>query len=91
MEYIRTKVSRIDAPRYRGRKEYPMQNILTAYDFDMKFTYVLPRWEGTISDSRIIKNTLVGDDKLIILRGNIKKLPQSINYAYYYYFLASKA
>ena len=81
----------MDAPRYRGRKEYPTQNVLAACDFDMKFTYILPGWERTASDSRIIKSTLVRGDKLIIPRGNIKKFSQIIDYTYYYFFLARKA
>jgi len=35
----------------------------------MKFTYVLAGWEGTTSDSRILKDALVRDDSLIILEG----------------------
>jgi hypothetical protein len=42
---VRAKVSSEDAPRYRGRKEYPTQNILAACSFDLKFTYILPGWE----------------------------------------------
>ncbi|KAL0005297.1 hypothetical protein SO802_012858 [Lithocarpus litseifolius] len=67
--HIRVKVSVIDAPRYRGRKEYTTQNVLAACDFDMRFTYVLPGWEGTASNSRIIKKALSREDKLIIPRG----------------------
>ncbi|XP_050280325.1 uncharacterized protein LOC126721316 [Quercus robur] len=67
--HIRVKVSAKDAPRYRGRKEYTTQNVLAACDFDMRFTYVLPGWEGIASDSRIIKNALSREDKLIIPRG----------------------
>ena len=59
------------AQRYRGRKFYLTQNILAACDFDMKFTYVLPGWEGTASDSRIIKNALIREDKLVIPEGRI--------------------
>ena len=61
-----------DAPRYRGRKEYTTQNVLAECDFNMRFTYILPGWEGTASDSRIIKNALSREDKLIIPRGNVK-------------------
>ncbi|XP_068483377.1 uncharacterized protein [Phaseolus vulgaris] len=32
---------RADAPHFRGRKDWPTQNIFVACDFDMKFTYVL--------------------------------------------------
>lgn len=39
--------------------------------FDLKFTYVLSGWEGTTSDSRIIKDALTRENKLIILDGNI--------------------
>ncbi|KAF2291970.1 hypothetical protein GH714_042312 [Hevea brasiliensis] len=51
------------------RKEWPMQNVLAACSFDMKFTYVLPGWEGTASDSRILKNALDREDKLLIPQG----------------------
>ncbi|XP_050889054.1 uncharacterized protein LOC127094237 [Lathyrus oleraceus] len=46
------------APRYRGRKDYPTQNVLVACSFDSKFTYVLVGWEGMTSDSRIVKSSL---------------------------------
>ncbi|CAK8541444.1 unnamed protein product [Lathyrus sativus] len=67
--HIRVKVSAKDAPRYRGRKDYPTQNILAACTFDLKFTYVLAGWEGSASDSRIIKNALTREDKLKIPQG----------------------
>ncbi|KAI9169272.1 hypothetical protein LWI28_009860 [Acer negundo] len=67
--HIRVKVSKDEAPRYRGRKDYTTQNVMAACGFDMRFTYVLPGWEGTASDSRIIKNALVRADKLIIPKG----------------------
>ena len=70
--HIRVKVSSTDTPRYQWRKEYTTQNVLAACDFNMRFTYVLPGWEGTASDSRIIKNALSREDKLIIPRGNVK-------------------
>ena len=44
---------------------------MAACGFDMRFTYVLAGWEGTTSDSRVIKNALVRDDKLIILNGKV--------------------
>ncbi|XP_059635639.1 uncharacterized protein LOC132277813 [Cornus florida] len=68
--HIRVKVSKKNALRYRGRKDYPTQNVLAACSFDMKFTYVLPGWEGTTSDSRVIKNSLSErEEKLIIPEG----------------------
>ncbi|VFQ68708.1 unnamed protein product [Cuscuta campestris] len=62
-------VSSIDAPQYRGRKEFPTQNVLAGCTFDLKFTYILPGWEGTALDSRIIKNALRREDKLKIPEG----------------------
>ncbi|KAF2311200.1 hypothetical protein GH714_020123 [Hevea brasiliensis] len=67
--HIRVKVPRELAPRFRGRKEWPTQNVLAACSFDMKFTYVLPGWEGTASDSRILKNAMDREDKLLIPQG----------------------
>ncbi|GAV74326.1 DDE_4 domain-containing protein, partial [Cephalotus follicularis] len=64
--HVRVKVSNEDAPGYHGRKDWPAQNVLAACSFDLRFTYVLPGWEGTASDSRIIKNALSREDKLKI-------------------------
>nr|KYP59498.1 Putative nuclease HARBI1 [Cajanus cajan] len=62
--HVRVKVPRSDAARFRGRK-----NVFAACDFDMKFTYVLGGWEGTASDSRILKDALSRQDPLIIPQG----------------------
>ncbi|XP_048501562.1 uncharacterized protein LOC125497893 [Beta vulgaris subsp. vulgaris] len=67
--HVRVKVSNTNAPRYRGRKNWPTQNVLAACSFDLKFTYVLPGWEGTASDSRILKNALTREDSLHIPEG----------------------
>ena len=68
-------MSNEDAPRYRSRKGYTTQNVLATCSFDLKFTYVLPGWEGTALDSRIIKSALTRNDKLKIPQGkfNSKK------------------
>ncbi|KAG2400089.1 uncharacterized protein HKW66_Vig0100570 [Vigna angularis] len=67
--HVRVRVAREDAPRFRGRKDWPTQNVFAACDFAMKFTYVLAGWEGTASDSRILKNALDRDDPLVIPQG----------------------
>ncbi|KAG6507966.1 hypothetical protein ZIOFF_033321 [Zingiber officinale] len=67
--HIRVKVSDEDAPRYRVRKDWPTTNVLAACSFDLKFTYILSGWEGTSSDSRIVKNALSRRDKLLIPHG----------------------
>ncbi|KAK2640945.1 hypothetical protein Ddye_022708 [Dipteronia dyeriana] len=47
--HIRVKVSKDEAARYRERKDYTTQTVMAACVFDMRFTYMLPRWEGTAS------------------------------------------
>nr|KAJ0214489.1 hypothetical protein LSAT_V11C400206730 [Lactuca sativa] len=64
--HVRVHVPNRDAPRYRGRKGYPTINVLAACTFDLKFTY-----EGTASNSRIIKNAFTRDDKLLIPSDNL--------------------
>ncbi|XP_050226165.1 uncharacterized protein LOC126675554 [Mercurialis annua] len=67
--HVRVKVLKEDASRYRGRKGIPTMNIIAACSFDLKFTYVLPGWEGSASDSRILENSLTREDKLKIPKG----------------------
>ncbi|XP_059627332.1 protein ALP1-like [Cornus florida] len=67
--HVRVRVPTEDAPRYRGRKNFPTTNVLAACSFDLRFTYVLPGWEGTASDSRVIKSAFERKDKLRIPKG----------------------
>ena len=65
--HIRVKVTSAKALKFRCRKGFPSQNVLAACTFDLKFTYVLAGWEGSASDSRIVKNALYSrEDKLKI-------------------------
>ena len=63
------KVAIGEAPKFHGRKDYPTQNILAACSFDLKFTYVLLSWDGTTSNSRILKDALKCHDPLKIPKG----------------------
>jgi len=47
-------------------------NVFVACDFDMKFTYILAGWEGTKSNSRILKDVLIREDLLLILEGELE-------------------
>ncbi|XP_062117238.1 uncharacterized protein LOC133831084 [Humulus lupulus] len=38
---------------YRGRKVDTTQNVMCVCSFDMKFTYIVPGWEGSANDARI--------------------------------------
>ena len=44
--------------RFRNRHGYITQNVLAAVDFRMRFTYVLPGWEGSAYDGRVIKDAV---------------------------------
>ncbi|XP_059629816.1 uncharacterized protein LOC132272739 [Cornus florida] len=68
--HVHVRVSNEDAPRYRGKKNYPTINVLAVCSFDMKFTYVLPGWEGTASNSRVLASALERNgDKLKLPQG----------------------
>ena len=42
--------------RYRNRKGTLSQNVLAACDFDGRFVYVLPGWEGSAHDSKVLQD-----------------------------------
>ena len=66
------RVQEIDKPRYQSRKGDISTNVLTACSVDMEFTYVLPGWEGSAADSRILKDAL--------LRTHSIKIPRDLSY-----------
>ena len=39
---------------WRNRKGWLLQNVLAACDFDMNFVYILPGWEGSAHDGRVL-------------------------------------
>ena len=41
---------------YHNRKNQLSQNVLAACNFDLKFVYVLPGWEGSTVDSHVFEN-----------------------------------
>ena len=44
---------------FHGRKDGSTQNVLATISFDLKFTYVLARWEGSVHDSRVLNDTFI--------------------------------
>lgn len=42
-------------------------NVLGVCDRDMRFVYVLPGWEGSVSDSRVLCSALTRSCPLVIL------------------------
>lgn len=39
---------------YRNRKAFLSQNVLAAVTFDLRYCYILPGWEKSIHDSRVL-------------------------------------
>ena len=62
-----------DRARYRNRKGDLSTNVLGVCDLNMKFTYILPGWEGSPSDSQVLGDALH--------RRNGLKIPISKNFS----------
>lgn len=43
---------------YRNWKKYLSQNVLAAYNFDIKFTYRLTRWKKSAHDKQVLNDTI---------------------------------
>jgi hypothetical protein len=54
---------------FRGLKGTTTQNVLTVVDFNMRFTYVLARWEGFAHDALVLADALERDDGLRVPQG----------------------
>jgi hypothetical protein len=44
--------------QYTGRKGFTSQNVLAVCDFDMRFTFVLDGWPGSVDDMRVFNDAL---------------------------------
>jgi hypothetical protein len=60
--HVTARVPRSQAAAYRGRKHYTSQNVLAAVDFDLKFTYLQPGWEGSAHDANILIDNMSRPD-----------------------------
>ncbi|XP_061374222.1 protein ALP1-like [Gastrolobium bilobum] len=56
--YITVNVPEAGKPRYRSRKGEIATNVLGVCSRDMKFVYVLPGWEGSASDARVLRDAI---------------------------------
>jgi hypothetical protein len=56
--HIACNVPLIDQPRYRNRKHFLSQNVLAICNFDLLFVYILPGWEGSAHDGRVLQDAL---------------------------------
>ncbi|KAK4709670.1 hypothetical protein R3W88_004183 [Solanum pinnatisectum] len=57
-------------PRYRTRKGDIATNVLGVCDRNLNFTYVLPGWEGSAADGRVLRDAIVRRNGLKIPEGN---------------------
>ena len=58
-----------DQGRYRNRKQQITTNMLGVVDRNMKFLYVLPLWEGSASDSRVLRDVMSRQDAFVVPQG----------------------
>ena len=56
--YIKVHVLIVDRPRYRTGKYEIATNILGVCTLDMQFIYVLPGWEGSAIDSKVLRDAI---------------------------------
>ena len=58
-----------DKPRFRSRKNEVATNVLGVCAPDMQFIYVLPGWEGSAIDGRVLRDALSKSNGLKVPRG----------------------
>ncbi|XP_070015065.1 uncharacterized protein [Nicotiana sylvestris] len=57
--YIPIRVPSIHKPRHRTRKRDITTNVLGVCDKNLNFIYVLPGWEGSAADDRVLRDAIV--------------------------------
>ncbi|XLR31662.1 hypothetical protein S83_059562, partial [Arachis hypogaea] len=65
--YIDVTVPKDDKSRYRTRKSRISTNVLGVCNRNMNFVYVLSGWEGSTSDSRVLRDAITRRNGLKIL------------------------
>ena len=48
----------LEKPKYRNRKGDISTNVLGVCSQDMQFIYVLPGWEGSAADGRVLRDAI---------------------------------
>jgi hypothetical protein len=69
--HVLARVTRHMQPTFMGRKHTMTQNVLTAIDLDLRFTYVLAGWEGSAHDALILTNALERPNDLSVHLGTL--------------------
>lgn len=60
-----------DKPRYRTRKGDIATNMLGVCTPDMQFVFVLPGWEGSVADGRVLRDALRRRNGLKVPHGKL--------------------
>ncbi|XP_058219389.1 uncharacterized protein LOC131329959 [Rhododendron vialii] len=63
------QVPAVDRPRYRNRKGQTATNVLAACTPNLQFTYVLPGWEGSAADGRVLRDAINRTHGLVVPLG----------------------
>ena len=69
--HIKIRVPTVDKPRYRTRKGDIATNMLGVCTPDMQFVYVLPGWEGSVVDGRVLRDAISRTHGLKVPHGKV--------------------
>ena len=74
--HVDVSVVAADEGRYRNRKRDITTNMIGVVEWNMKFLYVLPGWEGSSSDSRVLRDAMRNNrqDAFVVPQGMIISL-----------------
>lgn len=67
--YFKVNVNVIDRPRYRTKKGVIATNVLVVCDTNGDFIFVLPGWEGSATDSQVLRNAISRPHGLKVPKG----------------------
>jgi uncharacterized membrane protein len=68
--HIKVRVGNQDKVRFRNRKGDLTTNVLAVCTRDMQFVYILPGWEGSAHDNRVLRDALSRQNPLRVPQGN---------------------
>ncbi|TYK10882.1 putative nuclease HARBI1 [Cucumis melo var. makuwa] len=67
--HIKVNVTMRDPPRYRSRKGDITTNVLGVCSQNGEFIFVMPEWEGSASDSRVLRDAVSRPTGLKVPKG----------------------
>jgi hypothetical protein len=67
---VRASVSKEMEHSFHGRKSHATKNVMAVVDFDLRFTYIMARWEGTTHDALVLRDALERTNDLRAPQGN---------------------